>query len=89
MSAMIEAFMIVPGDIVDLEADKYADPDHDNVLLQCEYVEVGFVDQETPQCVVIGFESFDHVGFPTHHMLRVRRGVGFVNSITLGAPDYG
>lgn len=72
MSAMIEAFMIVSGDIVDLEGDKYADPDNDNVRFQSEYMEVVYVeDQETPRCVVIGFGGFDHVGFPLYHKLKV------------------
>jgi len=82
VSAMIEAFMIVPGDLVDLEGDKYADPKSDNVSLQCEYMSVVHVEQETPQCVAVAFECFDVVGFPTYHKLRVVRGVGFVNPIS-------
>lgn len=88
MSALIAAFQIVPGDLVDLEGDQYADPGNDNTHLQSELVEVACVEQETPRCVAIGFEGFDVVGFPTHHLLRVKRGVGFVTPITMGAPDY-
>lgn len=60
------------GDLVDLEGDRYADPDSDNVALQYLYLEVGAVEQETPECVLISFESFDAVGFPTNHELRVQ-----------------
>lgn len=90
---MIEAFMLVPGDRVDLEGDRYADPEGNNAVLQCEYVEVICVEQETPECVAIGFECFDMVGFPTHHKLKVVNLRGqrrtYKPAPTMGTPDYG
>lgn len=60
------------GDLLNLEGDPYADPKRDNALFECEYVEVAFVEQETPECVLMGIEGFDWVGFPTEHPLKVR-----------------
>ncbi len=65
------AGQIAVGDWVDLEGDAIADPMRDNWRFECEYVEVDHVEHETPDCVCIGFEGFDHVGFPPGHCLRV------------------
>ena len=58
------------GDMIDLEGDTYADPARDHPWMESEYAIVTEVDHETSECVAIGFESFDLVGFPTHHPLR-------------------
>lgn len=68
---MVMAKDVKVGDLVDLEGDPYADPDSDILYFQDQYMEVGEVDQETPECVAIGFEGFDLVGFPTDHELKV------------------
>jgi len=58
------------GDYVDLEGDKYADPNN-SPFLQSEYVIVAEnPKQETENCVAVGFESFDVVGFPSDHMVK-------------------
>ncbi len=64
------------GDLVDLENDKYADPDNDNHWMPYLLGEVAEVTQETPACVAIAFEYFDIVGFPTGHELDVVGRVG-------------
>jgi hypothetical protein len=60
-----------PGDLVDLEGDPFADPDRANVSLASEFQRVATVDRETPNCVAVGFEGFDAVGFPAGHHVRV------------------
>ena len=70
----LPAFQIQAGDLVDLEADPYADPRHDKVCLQCEYAEVAGAERETDGCVRIDFEGLNSVGFPPHHLITVRGG---------------
>lgn len=67
--ATIFAFQAKPGMLIDLEADRYADPKRNNIALQCEYATVLEVEQETDRCICI---YFDHgaVGFPFDHPLR-------------------
>ena len=69
----IAAADIRVGDLVDLEGDAFADPDRDNIFFQSELIEVVEVVRETDECVAIGLEGFDLVGFPPGHHLRVRR----------------
>lgn len=59
------------GDAIDLEGDPIADPDRDTILFQCELVTVASYIRETPQCVAIGIEGVDVIGFPPEH--RVQR----------------
>lgn len=66
----ISATNIKIGDMVDLEGDTYADPDHDHPWMEDLYAVVDDVIHETSACVAIAFESFDLVGFPTNHLLR-------------------
>jgi hypothetical protein len=66
-----KAIDLRPGDFVDLEGDKYADPDNANVTYEFEYQEVCEVTKETPQCVAVGFDG-SLVGFPPDHLLKVR-----------------
>ena len=58
------------GDMIDLEGDVYADPGCDHPWMESEYAIVTEVDHETSECVAIGFEGFDLVGFPVQHPLR-------------------
>lgn len=59
------------GDRVDLQRDKYADPAGDKPELECEYATVCEIERETPDCIAIGFDGFDVVGFPLGHMVKV------------------
>lgn len=61
------------GDLVDLEGDTYADPDRDHPAFESEFQTVMEVEHETPECVAIGFDGFDVVGFPVDHVLKVKR----------------
>lgn len=61
------------GDLIDLHGDQYADPQRANGF-EHAYSEVSYVERETAECVAIGFEGFDVVGFPIDHPLNVRRG---------------
>lgn len=70
---MVSAINARSGMLVDLEGDKYADPNHDNRFFQDELQYVAFSRVETPLCVVIGFEGWDWCGFPPDHRLNVKR----------------
>ena len=59
------------GDLVDLEGDPYADPNHTNPAFPFEYAEVCEIERETPNCIAVGFEGFDVVGFPPDHTVEV------------------
>jgi len=59
------------GDLVDLEGDRYADPNRDHISFGFEYQEVATIEHETPDCIAVGFEGFDVVGFPPWHMVKV------------------
>lgn len=61
---------LIPGDLVDLENDKYADP-KGNPLLECEYVTVDSIERESPECIAVYFRGFDMVGFPPDHVVKV------------------
>ncbi len=70
----VPASQIRVGDWADLEADLYADPEHDNMYYESQYVEVIGMERETDGCVRIDFEGLNSVGFPPHHMIMVRGG---------------
>jgi len=71
-----------PGDMVDLEADLYADPAcHECSWERCEHPEfhseyetVSEVEIETAACVRVDFESGFSCGFPMGHRVYVREG---------------
>lgn len=63
-----------PGDMVDLEGDKYADPDREHPWLEYELATVVEVVRETPECVCVYFEGLA-VGFPVAHVLAFVRPV--------------
>lgn len=58
------------GDFIDLEGDPYADPHSDNDYFRSEFVQVVEVTPETDDCVAVGIEGFDLVGFPVGHEIR-------------------
>lgn len=63
---------IRPGDMVDLEGDKYADPDSDpGKGFEFQYALVCEKKQETDDCIVLYFEEDSPVGFPVDHELKV------------------
>lgn len=57
------------GDMVDLEGDKYCRGAQDiapfTAFTVCE------IERETPDCIAIGFDGYDVVGFPPDHVLEV------------------
>lgn len=70
----IAAGLLCVGDVVDLENDPYGDPrdangEHVNPIIEFEYATVNFIERETPDCVVLGFEGIDRFGFPPDHAL--------------------
>lgn len=85
----ISVTRLLPGMMVDLKDDLFADPYCNNWLFECELVEVCLIAQETPRCIVIGFENFGLVGFPNHHKLNIRRikGVRELNEISRDITD--
>ena len=58
-----------PGDMIDLAGDKYADPDTQSVMFECEYAVVADVTPETPECIAIDIEGVDVFGFPPDHLV--------------------
>ena len=69
---ILRADQLKVGDYVDLEGDPIADPDRDTVAFEFEWQEVASVEQETPDCIVIGLEGSGGVGFPPNHLIKVR-----------------
>lgn len=66
---MVSALRV--GDLVDLEGDKFADPDGKGVDYQFEYAEVYSIESESPTCIAVGFVSGPVVGFPPDHLVKV------------------
>jgi hypothetical protein len=61
------------GDLLDLEDDKYADPNGNDLYFPCELVLVSAnAIQETDGCVLVKTEV-DWYGFPNDHVLSVKR----------------
>lgn len=67
---MIAIKALKPGDMLDLAGDKFADPDHDNPYLECQYAVVAGIEFETPNCIRVDFEEGSSVGFPPEHFVR-------------------
>jgi hypothetical protein len=59
------------GMLIDLEYDEFADPNGDNSLLANQYLEVAEIEEETPDCIAVHICSFDTVGFPPNHKVKV------------------
>lgn len=62
---------LLPGMLVDLENDEYADPNQDNTLFECEYMEVFEVEEETDDCIAVSFNGQNIIGFPPNHEVNV------------------
>ena len=67
----VRAIDLIPGDMVDLEGDVYADPLKENPSYAFIFNTVEHVEQETPDCVAVSFEGGPMVGFPINHLLKV------------------
>jgi hypothetical protein len=62
------------GDYLDLEKDPIISAaTKEEICADMEFFQVNHVEQETPGCVVIGYEGYDNVGYPTGTFLDVRR----------------
>jgi len=57
------------GDRVDLESCPYLNK---HASAPYEYAEVVMVERETPECIVLGYEGIDNIGYPINQTLRVR-----------------
>ena len=69
----VRAEDIRPGDVVDLEGDRYADPNGEDVSFRHEHAIVSNVERETPECVRLDLAD-ESYGFPvTHHLTRITR----------------
>ncbi len=66
----IKASELKEGDMIDLEGDKFADPNNDNAALECEYCIVEGIEQETPECIVI-YTQHVNVAVPTDHPIKL------------------
>lgn len=58
-----------PGDVVDLQRDRYADPDGAHPVYAVECVEVSAVEPEEDGWVRLLFEGLPAVSFPADHLL--------------------
>lgn len=70
---MLTSFVsnLVVGQRVDLEGDVYADPERNNPAFESEFETVMVLERETPDCLVVHFESGFACGFPLNHMVRI------------------
>ena len=59
------------GDLVDLEGDRFADPQGNNPMFQTELMHVTNVTRETEACTAVAFEGWDVCGFPPDHVVTV------------------
>lgn len=58
------------GDLIDLESCPYL-KGHSSAPF--EFAQVAHVERETQDCVVIGYEGIDHIGYPVGTVLQVRQ----------------
>jgi len=61
---------LTPADKVDLEGDRYAD-NGEHPEFEFEYERPFEVVRETPDCVLVNFESGFSCGFPPDHLVKV------------------
>ena len=59
------------GDRVDLENDRYANPNIDHPLYEFEMAVVSDVAPETPTCTAVTFEDGTQVGFPPNWYVEI------------------
>lgn len=62
--------MLRIGDRVDLENDKFADPNGTNESPLFEFLTVGTIERETRGCIRIDFDNYS-CGFPPNHWVDV------------------
>ena len=62
---------LMPGDLVDLEDDPFAD-NGEHPEFEFEFCEVIDVERETPDCVRVDFDNYS-CGFPVDHELEIWR----------------
>ncbi len=55
---------------LDLEGDKYADPEGVSAFFWAEYAEVTYVEWETPGCILIAGDGWAF-GAPPEHQVKV------------------
>lgn len=67
LDTLVAVAELQEGDWVDLEGDRYADPERKHSELEFEFAIVGGGEQETEGCYRIDFDGFDSVGFPPDH----------------------
>jgi len=67
ISKMVEDLVV--GNRVDLTSCPYL-KGHSSA--DCEYALVAHVERETPDCVVVGYEGIDHIGYQVGTVLQVR-----------------
>jgi hypothetical protein len=60
---------LIPGDLVELLGDKYADPDRDHPGYELEWAHVLKVEAEAPDVSRVDFVDGESVGFPPEHKL--------------------
>ena len=65
--SMVQIKNLMPGMLVDLEGDRYADPRRTNRAYQFEYQRVVDVVPETTDCICVYFAESNPVGFPPNH----------------------
>lgn len=66
---MIRIDELKEGDLIDLEGDKFADPNRRRLEFQCEYACVDYVCREDESCVAIGIQGVDVFGFSPEHLV--------------------
>lgn len=61
---------LVEGDAVDLKSCPYT---KDNPIAEFEYIEVSYIEQESDQCIAVGLEGVDTVGYSPNQQLVIKR----------------
>jgi hypothetical protein len=62
---------LVPGDRLDLEGDKIADPNNDKPALEFELYVIEEIEHETPECIVLYSQTSGHnFAFPADHLVK-------------------
>ena len=56
------------GDMVDMKSCPFLNT---NRMADIVYAEVNFIEQETPDCFVVGYEGIDSFGYPNDTRLKV------------------
>jgi hypothetical protein len=69
---------VTPNDVIDLEGDKYADPDGADPIFRFVYAVVGEVEQESPGVLLL-HTNHGTFAFPPNHEVTV---VGDVLSVS-------